>query len=1458
MSQPRRQRRYVKGDETYSSEVHPIWRKVPVETHQPPPRMRDGYTSARVGDKIYIIGGVSVGARPSHHPGDTESDAADDESEHGTFRSEYRINDVAVYDINDGTWSVVQTKGDRPRPRSHHAAVAVGNRIYIHGGEGATITRIGANGSATNRGSTSSPRGRRSSSVEDQLNSGRNLPELHRDMFYLDTLTLTWYRVDVGEGSVKKSKDQTSSSQAKTDGGESPADSNKRRGSLADERPDLFESHEEVRGESAIVPDMRRCHTLAFWMNNNRPCLVMFGGFTRLEFGKREDTPLNDVYIFDIIDSRWRKVDMEGSIAPAGRGSHASIVMGNSDLWVYGGYGKQGAFGDLWSLDLNTKKWKIWYNRIDAAKQLAKAPREPKQAQEETPPSSARSRRSFQFPASTPKAEGSATPRGQKEGGSSRSFSFYGARSSRQQSRSKQKGGKREEYPLPDASYGHRLEQDPWNPSRFLLCGGRTRHSSPSMTLWAFDTEQYHWNWVPATPEDMSPVSVSSDPAEYSSRKQDIQHFLDHPQTHRVACEESEYLPWPRYYFIMHSVGLTQQETRMLRSAMDGFPGPHAELIDPDDDPQSRLQDLRDFCSRRRNDPQSQPEPSTKNEDGSVPAPPTGWGSMYSAKGSRAHRLKRREDGTLVIEKATLQDKQDIRNEYDFKRIVVMGGIYVEEPSTLIKKNAKRLSSISAKVSSGESKQSPSMNYSNPLMSNVAMLYKHYVEMLQQRMQEQSLTSHPSGKSESALSYRPNPWRQFTQEEFQELLLGEGNALQDEPINNNDPDFLYKWRDRQALANARDLVFSLTPSMGLAQVTDVFHICFPPLENERSVAKHQGVSEEFLTERKETGSKETESVKSSRRSSKGSMSRRQSVRSSATASEDGSQKPSGEGGQNVPQLPAVTETVDNENSLESTLFKSSVLVEEALQENSDDEGTPKFSSIRDETDSLFIRKSDLSMCDPMSGRLAGPHIMQLPQREAVESPSEKKKQERKYVGGSETSKMVSRSTGSDKLGYLRQHLPLAAHQRQEPVESCKEETPIRFPPEFLVLPGSKIVRNAKQDTASTAEYKTYSPTLRQQRERTTRLTKSEQYQGRQLAKRLLEASREKHESVDLSNSLKQSAASIISQGYGFKGASAEDSAVSMPEQQEASSEQLEVSSDEESSIRRTPGSADSNHGEDPFPDVVPNEYLAALVTGASYASEIVHQNQSKTSTSKSKQSVLKHATGKNDYSVYDELRTLPEVQLRQLVAQVLEPPALAVSKKAMSSSSVPVDGGTSQTNTFGCFARLDEGHVPGTVGRRLVQSSSISAGRHNVSASGDAEQAEEVCVQPSARSSKSYLDEKTAAELLHHGIISVDDTHRGAGISRADISRGRKRQTRTTTGTRSLPPVAAAQAQVAANKVLREGKSAGLGPQYQSKHATGGSGLPLPDQLKRDMQTRKAQIDFGVDYILRELGKRQT
>ena len=86
-----------------------------VTTTGTPPSPRTFHTSSSsVGDKFIVYSGGNIGADP--------------------------VSDrqVHCFDANTNCWTVLNIRGDSPKPRHGHAVVASGNKIFIHGGMSGT------------------------------------------------------------------------------------------------------------------------------------------------------------------------------------------------------------------------------------------------------------------------------------------------------------------------------------------------------------------------------------------------------------------------------------------------------------------------------------------------------------------------------------------------------------------------------------------------------------------------------------------------------------------------------------------------------------------------------------------------------------------------------------------------------------------------------------------------------------------------------------------------------------------------------------------------------------------------------------------------------------------------------------------------------------------------------------------------------------------------------------------------------------------------------------------------------------------------------------------------------------------------------------------------------------------------------------------------------------------------
>ncbi|BDA51022.1 Nitrile-specifier protein 5 [Coccomyxa sp. Obi] len=87
------------------------WNPVQCSGDAPCPRV--AHTAAAVGDTIYFFGGRS-----------------------GIEMGEGSMNDLYSFDTKAGKWTRLEPKGALPEPRSFHAMVAIGSKIYVFGGCG--------------------------------------------------------------------------------------------------------------------------------------------------------------------------------------------------------------------------------------------------------------------------------------------------------------------------------------------------------------------------------------------------------------------------------------------------------------------------------------------------------------------------------------------------------------------------------------------------------------------------------------------------------------------------------------------------------------------------------------------------------------------------------------------------------------------------------------------------------------------------------------------------------------------------------------------------------------------------------------------------------------------------------------------------------------------------------------------------------------------------------------------------------------------------------------------------------------------------------------------------------------------------------------------------------------------------------------------------------------------------
>lgn len=125
------------------------------------PGPRDSHSAVLVGHKMIVFGGTNgckkvndlhildllsrEWTHPQCHgtpPCARESHTANVVSDHklvifgGTGEGEANyLNDFHILDLNNMEWSSPDVKGTVPAPRDSHSSVAVGNRLYVFGGD---------------------------------------------------------------------------------------------------------------------------------------------------------------------------------------------------------------------------------------------------------------------------------------------------------------------------------------------------------------------------------------------------------------------------------------------------------------------------------------------------------------------------------------------------------------------------------------------------------------------------------------------------------------------------------------------------------------------------------------------------------------------------------------------------------------------------------------------------------------------------------------------------------------------------------------------------------------------------------------------------------------------------------------------------------------------------------------------------------------------------------------------------------------------------------------------------------------------------------------------------------------------------------------------------------------------------------------------------------------------------
>jgi Galactose oxidase, central domain len=100
---------------------------------------------------------------------------------------------------------------------------------------------------------------------------------------------------------------------------------------------------------SAAAPSPRVAHAQACYDNRY---VYIFGGRTGIGM---DESPLDDMWMFDTTTEKWTSVSTTGDIPPA-RSFHRMICI-NNNLYLFGGCGSSGRLNDLYQFNINTKVW---------------------------------------------------------------------------------------------------------------------------------------------------------------------------------------------------------------------------------------------------------------------------------------------------------------------------------------------------------------------------------------------------------------------------------------------------------------------------------------------------------------------------------------------------------------------------------------------------------------------------------------------------------------------------------------------------------------------------------------------------------------------------------------------------------------------------------------------------------------------------------------------------------------------------------------------------------------------------------------------------------------------------------------------------------------------------------------------------------------------------------------------
>lgn len=225
----------------------------------------------------------------------------------GWGKGEQFLNDLHVYNTLTQSWKTMVTHGDVCTPRSAHSATMIGNLMIVYGG----YTRS-ANGYLS-------------------------------DMYALDVDKWCWTKIipkNVKSFPIRYYHSAVSRK----------------------EKMYVFGGNDGITYRNEMFEfDIRNGYWKTMMCTGDIP--VCSGGATSVIngdsifiFGGYNSFLLNSVYKFEIDRSIWEKIEF--SVAPKGRTGHASVLLNEHLMVMFGGYQGDGRSDEFFVCDLRSKIWK--------------------------------------------------------------------------------------------------------------------------------------------------------------------------------------------------------------------------------------------------------------------------------------------------------------------------------------------------------------------------------------------------------------------------------------------------------------------------------------------------------------------------------------------------------------------------------------------------------------------------------------------------------------------------------------------------------------------------------------------------------------------------------------------------------------------------------------------------------------------------------------------------------------------------------------------------------------------------------------------------------------------------------------------------------------------------------------------------------------------------------------------